>query len=283
MTEKAGTQSDKTQAVVLIILVLCIYFMYFSLLLKPSHQSWRIFILASLLPIYGFIFYWFSWPRSAWQKTTRIPRNRIFLVKISLITILICLGLGFLADYLTAKVFGQRYLVDLFGVVFPYQYFYYSWVTCSVFGMSALIWTTFSSEQNSSFDQNLKSLFATWVELVVIMLWVFVLLEPIIPRIDVLFWLWQFFELMFLVPVFIWILQQIETHQRIRKAFGMLKTLIGGFSFLGFYRFFESIWRYTAQSPSPDQYRFVPTVFFSLILTTWAMSAGIVVVGRYSK
>jgi len=115
------------------------------------------------------------------------------------------------------------------------------------------------------------------------MLWVFVLLELLVPRINVLFWLWLFSDLMLLIPVFIGILRLIEKHQTIRKVYGILKIVIGGFSFISFYRFYESIWQYAEQEPSTIQYQFIPTVFFSLTLITWAMSAGVVIVGRSSK
>lgn len=236
-------------------------------------QRWQIFILASVIPIFAFTFFWFAFPEELWQRTSGVSKNPVFLAETLLLLILFSAGSAAVADYLSLSYFDLNFIAYFAGLWFPYQYIYYLWLTGSVFSMSVLLWVVFSLGKTEPCYQTFRSLFTLWSDVWILLLWMSTLLEMWIPRIQVLSWLWIFMITMDLGAAIILVLWLKERFNKVRKIFRYVRIFLGGFSLLAFYRFWDNIQGYMVQR---SEYNALPTIFFSFIIISFAISAGIV-------
>ncbi len=284
MVDKSDGQSDITVPAVFVIYFLCTFFMLESLLFAwASRVRWQLFILASVIPVFGFVFYWFCWPLRLWQRTIELPRNRRLFAKIAIIYILLCLGLASAADFMTVRLFGYHFDAELGNLVIPYQFLYFFWLAGTTISMSALLWVALSPLNNEPYEQNLHIMLTTWGDVMIVFFWVLVLSQFWFFGFELVFWLWYLLVSMLLVLAFVGLLRVRSRYRRSERIWKIARIFLGGFSFLAFYKFWENTWQFVVQRDQPGLYSTVPIMFFSMILICWAIGAGIAIVGVPSK
>lgn len=282
--DKSDGQNKITLLTVSVIYFVSTYLMLESLLFGwASRVRWQLFIIASAITVFGFVFYWFCWPTRLWQRTMKLPRNRGLLVKIAIIYIMLCVGLAAAANYMTVRLFEYHFVMELVGLVIPYQYLYFFWLGGTTISISALLWAALLPLKNELYEQNLKSMFTTWGEVIIMVFWVLALLQILFSEFELIFWLWYILVSMFLACFFVLLLRLRVEHKELEKTLKAVKILLGSFSFLTFYKFWESTWQFVIQREEPNLYDPLPTMFFSMILICWAISAGIALIGLPSK